>query len=737
LLVIALAYPYTDTKKLVEGEPHVRILLDNSTSMRLYNTSFVSNLKEQISKQIPVDFAVISNGESSAIGDGLIGNIRKDDNLLLITDGNVNKGVSLEDAILFARNVNATVSAINLNTINLDAGISIIGPDKTTAKADNKFTVKVAKDYNKPVTIMISIDNVPFETKTIDDKTGNQYVFTKAFEAGQHQIQAQIVNPDYFKENNVFYKIIKVVPKPKVLYLTAKDSPLVNLFNPVYDVIISGNLADLNGDLSTYTAIALNDLSADQIDKYSEQLSNFVIDGNGLFVIGGKGSYEAGSYKGSKLEQILPVTVATAGKKKGDVNVVILLDISGSTGTEFGQGSQIDTEKALAVGILRDMSMVNNVGVVAFNSESYLIENVSLLLGKSLPAIEDKIMRLRDSGNTLMYNGLLLSTTQLQGFKGSKNIIIISDGKTQEKDRTLSAANFVSSRGIRIYTVGVGYDTDVDTMQEIARIGSGTFFQPDTKQSLKLIFGDTEKVGNRKVIPIAVFDKSHFVTDDLAVKGNVYGFNSVVPKQAASMLVTTDVGDPILVVGRWGLGRVAAFASDDGGLFAGELLNKDNSRIYTKTMNWLIGDPERNNEYYLTIPDGFSGGNIEATLKTSAKPSFSEVNFIKYDTNLYKAIIPVNNTGVFSLASTTYAVNYNTEYLHPGIYENLENDVASTNGKMFNAESIDDIVAFVKASSKREVHDNKNLAWIFVLAALLVYLIEVCFRRILRNFYKG
>ena len=91
----ALSYPYLDSKKIVEGNPRVKILLDNSSSMKIFNTSFVDGLKNKISEEIPVDFGMIATGESSPLGEGLISNIRKDDNLLLITDGNSNKGIAL------------------------------------------------------------------------------------------------------------------------------------------------------------------------------------------------------------------------------------------------------------------------------------------------------------------------------------------------------------------------------------------------------------------------------------------------------------------------------------------------------------------------------------------------------------------------------------------------------------------------------------------------------------------
>ena len=65
-------------------------------------------------------------------------------------------------------------------------------------------------------------------------------------------------------------------------------------------------------------------------------------------------------------------------------------------------------------------------------------------------------------------------------------------------------------------------------------------------------------------------------------------------------MITTDIGDPVLTVGRYGLGRVAALTTDYV-TYGFELLNKDNSLLFTRTINWIIGDPERNNDNFIAI----------------------------------------------------------------------------------------------------------------------------------------
>jgi len=80
---------------------------------------------------------------------------------------------------------------------------------------------------------------------------------------------------------------------------------------------------------------------------------------------------------------------------------------------------------------------------------------------------------------------------------------------------------------------------------------------------------------------------------ELAAK--VTGLNFVVPKQAARTLVTTNGGDSVLSVWRFGLGRVVSLTTDDGNKWSGELLSQKNSKLITKSINWLTNpiDPLR------------------------------------------------------------------------------------------------------------------------------------------------
>ncbi len=728
LLILALASPFKEVTKDVQGTPKVKLLIDNSSSMQVFPHAAVEQLQKNLEAQIPVETVFIGKKESSRLGDDLLANIRRDDNILLISDGRVSEGTTLGDATLYASTLNATINGLTLEADKHDAAVEIFGPEKVIAYSENTFIVHISKTLKKPSTLIITVDGKEVYHELTDKE---EISFKQQFLEGYHKITATLGEKDYFSYNNIYYKTVKVVPKPKVLFISQKESPLQTLYSPVYELT---SMNTFPKDLTPYSAIILNDLPGSFLNPITEQLTTFALEGNGLFFVGGENSYDLGNYKGSRIEQILPVSIAQAGKKKGDISVVLLIDISGSTGSSFGEDKAVDVEKALAIGVLKDLSLIHKVGTVAFNTQAYSVGEIKPLLEQ--PDLEESIARLQDNGGTYIGVGILKAVEMLQNQKGSKNIILISDGKTQNLEEAEDAASFASSQGIRIYTVGVGGDTNEYLLEHYADLTGGAYYKPEIKDRLKILFGDSETSGSRRVYPYVFVDPQHFISQGLEPKGTIYGFNTVVPKNSAKLIATTDVGDPLLTVSRFGLGRIAALTTDDGSLYAPELLNKDNSRIYTRSANWAIGDPERKNEKYIQISDSIVGTDIDVLVKDTQEPTLDSLTFVKTDEKLWLAKTIQNQTGFFSLGNALYAVNSLTEYKEIGQDQTLEKTLSRSGGKMFTKDQTNEIIEYVRARSHRFVLVKQSYSWILALLALLLFLIEICTRRIIRNFYK-
>ena len=160
LLLIALAAPFKEVTKEIQGTPRIKLLIDNSTSMTLFSQTLPEKLKTQLEDQIPVEVAYLGKEESSPLGDGILSAVRKDDNILLLTDGHANEGTILGDAALYAASINVTLNAINqtlpqiLDRISkqvdmryeLKDGLLVVMPDSPFLKSYKIDYVNMSRD---------------------------------------------------------------------------------------------------------------------------------------------------------------------------------------------------------------------------------------------------------------------------------------------------------------------------------------------------------------------------------------------------------------------------------------------------------------------------------------------------------------------------------------------------------------------------------------------------------------
>src|SRR3989338_4163123 len=627
-LLTALASPFVLESKTVPGDPRLTILVDNSSSMALYNPNIAYELYKKLEGTIPVNIRTISNGESSAIGNGILNNIEGNDNVMVISDGVNNEGKLLGDIMLFASSINATVSTLKMEPVKSDVGVVIDGPPELIKDTEGDFVAKVTVvGKSVPYTLQVTSD----DTNLVLEEQGSaskSFVFSRKFPEGEyHKLTAKLLDvgsDDYFKNNNVYYKSIKIVPRPKILYVTEKNSPLAQELKKIYEVDVKDSLPS---DLSNYMAVILNDIKASKINPSIDSLSDYVSDGNGVMFVGGESSFDRGGYKGTMLETLLPVKIGVSEEQnKSDINVVIVIDIS--QGTE----DYVAVEKALALSVVDSLSEKNNVGAVAFNTQAYQIAEIKPLR-EHKKELKEKISRLRFDGNTFFNVGIEGGYKMLGNVGGSKNIILITDGKTDSKklvEDTLDRVRSINSLGVKVFTVGVGTDVRTGTgaqviidndlfLGNIAALGEGTYYKTDASNKLKVQFGDRDETkGEEFYNTLVPIDTTHFITLALDnLHATVSGYNYAVPKPSARLLVTTHKNIPILVVWRFGLGRVVTLTTDDGVKWAGDLLNKENSKLITKSINWAIVDLGRKKSYDVTVRDTVLGKPTSVNLISS------------------------------------------------------------------------------------------------------------------------
>ncbi len=728
MLILVIANPHYEFAENYANITKVKVIIDESYSTKLYDLDEIEATLNAINKKgISLDLEKADLQDYSSIGNVILNNLAPEENILLVSDGQNNFGSSLEDVALFASSINSKIFSIKLNVDNDDAGIYVEGPSKVVSGVENTYTIVVNEvgSVGKKVVRLYVDDKVVY-----DGRYFKEIEIKRFFQTGTHIIKAELEvgEKDYFKENNVYYKTITVYPKPKILFVSEVSSPLHQLYFPLYDVDLVDNL---DTGLDKYYAVILNNIDANQLsDDDVDKLEEYVSDGNGLLVIGGKNSYDYGNYNKSLLINMLPVLIGKAKKKQDVTNNFILMDTGASSSDILTKDiTYFDVQKSAVADMIKSMNDNHKVGVIEAN---YYLNTVSELseVGPKRQTLINAISLLKPQGFSELRYAYQKAYDTLRLVRGSKSIFIVTDGKLIPADQavTLQYVDRARKNSVKTFIVTVGQQADEDFLKAVKEKGGGEILKIDEKNKIKLYLGNPDDIPPDDLV-VFVYDSNHFITKGLSELGHIYGYNQVYPKSTSRLLLTTSSGDPVLTVWNYGLGRVATLSSDDGSLWLPDLLKKENSQVLIRTLNWLIEDPERKNNLIIDIPELRLGENSIITVKYDKYPTSNKINFYEIDNNLYQGNYFPNQTGLGDILGLPVAVNYKKEYLNLGINKDFKNILKISGGKIIDNDA-DTIIQTLKSSANVESLRTVDLRWIFIIAAIIIYLTEILIRRI-------
>jgi hypothetical protein len=720
LLVTAAAGPFTVVTRETTGDPRVTLLADRSESMQV-TENVTDRLATRIEEEegVPVTVATVGDGTQSPIGDGIAANLQRNGSVVLVSDGRVTSGRSLGSAADLATSLNATVSTVEVDAVDPERVVSVSGPSKTSVGVDSTFLARVdGTELDEGASqLTISVDGEEIRSETLEDG-GGAIEFTRTFDStGSHRVTATVSGPDTVGENNVFRKTVRVVERPKVLYVSRGRYPFESYLSELYDVERAQSVPD---NLDEYYAVVVQDVAANDIGNV-DALQRFVIDGNGLVVVGGDNSFENGGYDGSAIASMLPVSFGEGSA--GSANIVMAIDISGSA--ESGMRLQ----KSIALDALNQLGDENTVGVVAFNFRAYSVAEPQPL-SENRSFIEDRIRRLNSGGATTIAAGLRGAEEMLGDEQGT--VILLSDGQDRVGEAA-TVANQLGSRGTRVITIGAGQSINEGTLQRIASQSGGTYFRATETDRLRLFFGGASRQFDGE--GLTVVDPNTFITAGVTLESNPPAANDVSIRRGADFLVATGDGTPAIASWRYGLGRVAtvtAYGSD--GTLDG-LLQQPDSLVMTKTVNYAIGDPERKTQDVTDVADTRLGESTTAVYRGETRPAAENVEFRQVSTGVYEATITPDEQGFEEVLDASYAVNYRQEYSAFGPTAELRSVVQTTGGRQFSPNDAAEIAQFAREESTRVRDVEQSWTWLALLLALVGYFAEVVVRRL--QVYRG
>ena len=754
LLIIALASPYELTTQTIFDEtPSITVIDDHTGSMALFDNDTGQRVYDQLKSLTPTRIHAIT-GDRSAIGDAVTEFAQGNDNVLLVSDCNNNYGLDLADTIAVAGRINTTVCAIKVEPQQNDLSVEVLGGKDVIVDSEQTLTVVVrqaAEDggggASAKYKLSVRINDVVVEEQEVSQtERVHSITISHTFnKLGSHAITAEITpeGDDLRQINNVFYKSVYVVPKPEILLVTDRSSPLSQTLSELYATTTVNSGESL--DPADYLAVVLDNLHANDLDKAEiGRLRTYLQNGGGMVVVGGDRAYDRGGYYDSSLgfETLLPTKSKESTGEGDNVGVVIVIDISGSVGTPYGGDTTLSTEKALAINILRGISSNDNIGVIAFNQNAHIVAPLTRGIYKS--TIEDTLEKLKHGGTTHADKALTAASDMLKGYVGAKNVIVISDGQlTSSADICIGIAEDMAYEGIITYTVGVGTTIDESFMQSLAKSGGGIYYRPTESERLKIIFGDKPEEPEDTTIgdyPVSVLNPNHFITDGLKLSGSITGYNKVTPKTGAQTLVTTGAAKPVTTAWRLGMGHVVSFSTDDGSKWGGALYSGKNAQLISRMVNWAVSDPRRNDAIVITGDDVHLGDPAVINVRSDTIPSITmdgkKLELSQIAEDRYQTSVQTESPGFLDISDYMIAVNYPEEFREVGADLSV---IEMLGGGVYAEDETLPLLNNLRERSTRIVQEPEDLRMPFLFAAMLIFLGEVAVRRLreIKRLRKG
>ena len=623
-----------------------------------------------------------------------------------------------------------------------------------------KYTTVVTVHANTAgeATLLLTRDRGEAQTKTVTLRKGeNTFAFEAvAGDAGVCTMEAQVLlNGDSVSANDSGAAWTTIAGKPSVLIVEGQSGAGAELEKmlkaagmQVHTLPVTMLPEQLSG-LMEYHAVALVNVDADKLtetqittlDTASKEM------GVGVAVFGGDSSYALGGYRGSKLEEMLPVTIDVRNRMELPTTALVLaIDKSGSmTETSYGV-SRLQLAREAACAALEVLNERDQAGVICFDDAGKWVVPLSYVT--DVAAMQEQVATIRPGGGTAFYSPLIMAYEALKTVSAQyKHVIFLTDGEAGDTGY-LDVVRKMAASGITVTTVAVGDGADYVGMGKIAEIGGGRMYAAGPFDSLPRIFTKETMMISGSYVQNRVF--TPVITDsqmtDFPGFPELGGYLATTEKPLATVALCSDRKDPILAWWQYGAGRVLCWTSDVQGGWSSAFLSWDRAaEFFSGMISFIL--PDRSGEGELTLADG----RISWEAETPAETAGASVTLIRpdgaketvrlekitdtrfegeADTSLagaYAARIETEDGSGRVTGSTSggavvsWTAEYDQRREDTGALETLAKE---TGGKV--CESIEEMLDFPDTAARKRTDLTALLAGL----ALLLFLLDVAQRRL-------
>jgi Ca-activated chloride channel family protein len=173
-----------------------------------------------------------------------------------------------------------------------------------------------------------------------------------------------------------------------------------------------------------------------------------------------------------------------------------------------------------------------------------------------------------EAGGTDLQPAMVQARDILRGANAKlKHVIALTDGQTEESN-LIELSREMADSGMTISTVAMGSSAAGQLLEAMANAGRGRYYQTDAPENVPQIFTRETMQASRSAIkedlyePASVIEHPIMAGFENAAFPPVLGYVMARPKPTAQVLLAVESGDPLLAIGKFGLGSGVAFTGD-------------------------------------------------------------------------------------------------------------------------------------------------------------------------------
>ena len=546
--------------------------------------------------------------------------------IVVLSDGRATRGDALTEARLAAAQGTEVWTATVPASARPEVLVQAVEVPRN-APREEPFDVRITVAAERPGGALLTLTRNDREVArrevTLEAGLNVFLVPQRLREGGAWRYEARSEAPgDRHPGNNRAGAVTLVRGRPRLLFVTGEGETPGPLPARLRErglevrVVGAGALPRSPAEYGGYGAVVFSDVSALAVpESQAQALRSLVVEaGLGFAMLGGPSSFGSGGWFRTPVEEVLPVEMDIRKSRRGAVlALALVLDKSGSMAEPEGPVTRLALAREAALAAAKLLSPEDSLGAVAFDSASRWV--VPMRRWKEAGQAAAELATLEPGGGTDLYPALDAALGALeQADAPLKHAIVLSDGRTEPGDFDALARRAAKGR-ITLTTVAVGSDADFNFLRDLAAKTGGRSYLANQATLLPRIFTRETLLAARAAFSEKPFragpGASHPVLRGLELERapllGGYNLSTLRPPPSLGLLRTPE-GDPLLAVGRAGLGRTAAWTSDAGQRWAASWLEDPGSgELLPQLLRWIAAGG-RDPGFDVRVEEGASGG---------------------------------------------------------------------------------------------------------------------------------